>query len=446
VVYDEREYITDAPQGGSIKGPNAMNDDRTSYIHHIYTKDINFFGNAHPLHLAEKYGTPLYVYNETILRTRCKEMKRLVNYENFRVNYSAKANTNLSILRIVRDEGLSVDAMSPGEISIELKAGFKPKDILYICNNVSDEELLFAVNAGVLTSVDSLPQLERYGALNRGGKVAVRINPGIGAGHHEKVVTAGKNTKFGVDPDFIEALKATVQKYDLHLAGLNQHIGSLFMSADSYIDAALFMLSFAKEFPELEFIDFGGGFGIPYRKQEGEQRLNLVDLGNRLQRVIDAWTATSGKKITIKIEPGRYIVAESGILLGRVYAVKENSGKTYVGTDIGFNVLARPVMYGAHHDIEVYGKTPRDATALRPVSVVGNICESGDMIAIDRLLPVLHEGDVLGVLDAGAYGMAMSSNYNCRLRPAEVLITTEGQDVLIRRRDDLDDLLRQFPE
>jgi diaminopimelate decarboxylase len=422
-----------------------LKNNHSFYVHDIWTKNAHFFGSINPLDLVEKYGTPLYVYNESILRTRCRQLKQLVDYDNFRVNYSAKANTNLSILRVIRDEGLSVDAMSPGEIFIELKAGFKPEDILFICNNVSDEEITFAIKAGVLVSVDSISQLARYGRLNRGGKVAVRMNPGVGAGHHEKVITGGKNTKFGVDPIYIDDLKATLQHYELHLAGINQHIGSLFMTSETYIQAASFLLSFAEEFPELEFVDLGGGFGIPYHKEAGEKPLDVTELGKKLQILIDAWIKKTNRRITIKIEPGRFIVAECGVLLGSVHTIKENGGNTYIGTDIGFNVLARPILYNAYHDIEVYSAAVRDTMDKKNVTIVGNICETGDIIAKNRTLPKLVEGDILGILDAGAYGMVMSSNYNCRLRPAEVLITKNGGELLIKKREELDDLIKLFP-
>ena len=423
-----------------------MNNNDFTYIHEIWTRGQDFFGNTSPLSLLEKYGSPLYVYNERILRSRCRELKGLVDLPYFGVNYSAKANTNPALLKIIREEGLYADAMSPGEIYLELKAGFKPEEILFICNNVSDDELHYAIGAGVLVSVDSISQLERYGRLNPGGRVAVRINPGIGAGHHEKVITAGANTKFGVDPRLSAELHAALERHDLRLAGLNQHIGSLFMKGDEFIEAAQFLLSFAEEFPHLEFIDFGGGFGIPYHKEDGEKRLDLSAFGTRLRDVVVPWVHKTGKRIKIKIEPGRYTVAECGVLLGRVYALKTNGGRSYAGTDLGFNVLIRRAMYDAHHDIEVYAATERGQGAKEPVTVVGNICETGDIMAKDRMLPRLMEGDILGVLDAGAYGMVMASNYNCRLRPAEVLITTGGGDVLIRSRDTLEDLARQFPD
>ena len=188
----------------------------------------------------------------------------------------------------------------------------------------------------------------------------------------------------------------------------------------------------------------GGGFGIPYRKQANQTRLDLSDLGEKLSELIHSWINDYGKEIEIKIEPGRYIVAESGILLGKVNAVKRNYRTKYIGTDLGFNVLVRPVMYDSHHDIEIYREKNTPSLKEETVSIVGNICETGDVIAKDRKLPEIFEDDILGVLDSGAYGYSMSSNYNNRLRPAEVLIEADGSSRLIRKRDSIEDLVRNF--
>ncbi|HHV99528.1 MAG TPA: diaminopimelate decarboxylase [Clostridiaceae bacterium] len=409
-----------------------------------FTENTNFYGSTSPKELLMEYGSPLYVYNEKILRQRCREMADLVTYPNFKANFSIKANSNIELLKIVHSEGLYADAMSPGEIYVLLKAGFKPEEIFYVSNNVSEEEMKFAIERGIITSVDSLSQLRQFGRLNPGGKVAIRFNPGIGAGHHEKVVTGGKKTKFGINPEYIDEVKSILKEYSLKLVGVNQHIGSLFMEPESYIESTKYILGIAEQFEDLDFIDFGGGFGIPYRKQEGQQRLDLAYLGEKLDDIMDKWTDKYGKKVFFKTEPGRYIVAECGVLLGTVYSVKQNNGICFVGTDIGFNVLIRPAMYDSHHDIEVYKNASATAKEYKTVTVVGNICESGDIIAKDRLLPQLEEGDIIGVMDAGAYGYSMSSNYNNRLRPAEVLIKENGTAVLIRRRDTLEDLLRNY--
>ncbi|MFP4698362.1 MAG: diaminopimelate decarboxylase [Eubacteriales bacterium] len=412
--------------------------------HNHVTKKLNFYGNTNPVDLIKTYGSALYVYNENIFRERCRELKNLVTYPNFTVNYSVKANSNLSLLKIACEEGLNVDAMSPGEIFVNLEAGFAPEQILYISNNVSKEEMQYAIDKGVLTSVDSVSQLRQYGELNPSGNICIRFNPGVGAGHHEKVVTGGKKTKFGVDPNFIPEVKEILQKYNLKLVGINQHIGSLFMEGTKYVEGVQSILSIAEQFDDLEFVDLGGGFGIPYHKQTNEPRLDLKSLGKQLDEVLKNWVDKYGKKITFKIEPGRYIAGESGVILGTVHTTKFNYDNKYIGTDIGFNILKRPVMYDSHHDIEVYRDNNNKSTKYEFVTIVGNICESGDILAKDRELPEIFEGDVIGVLDSGAYGYCMASNYNNRLRPAEVLIQENGTPKLIRRRDTLEDLMRNF--
>jgi len=410
-----------------------------------FTEETDFFGRQAPKSLLTEFGSPLYVYNETILRERCREMAGLVSYPNFKSNYSIKANSNLELLKIVMEEGLHADAMSPGEIHVLLAAGFKPDEIFYVSNNVSAEEMQFAVDKGILVSCDSLSQLRQFGSINPGGRVAIRFNPGVGAGHHEKVITGGKNTKFGVNIDYLPEVKSILKEYGLKLVGINQHIGSLFMDPDPYIEGVRTILNVARQFEGLEFVDMGGGFGIPYHKQEGQARLSLEEFSKKLSVLINEWTESIGRKIKIKMEPGRYIVAECGVLLGTVYSVKQNFEKNYIGTDLGFNVLVRPVLYDSYHDIEVY----RDGAIVKTedtqhASVVGNICETGDIIAKNRSLPRVTEGDIIGVMDAGAYGYAMSSNYNNRLRPAEVLICQDGSVRLIRRRDTFEDIMRNF--
>ncbi|MBO4927795.1 MAG: diaminopimelate decarboxylase [Clostridiales bacterium] len=410
-----------------------------------YTKQMHFFGNTNVEELVSKYGSPLFVYNEDILRRQMRRVAGILPNHRFTANFSIKTNSNLTILKIANEEGLNADAMSPGEIFVLKKAGFPSDRIFYVSNNVSEEEMHYALDEGVMVSVDSLSQLEMFGRIAPGGRLSVRLNPGVGAGHHEKVVTAGKKTKFGIAAQDIPMIHEIAKKYDLHIVGLNQHIGSLFMDFQPYLDACRNFLHYAEDFDELEFLDFGGGFGTPYHKLADEQEFNLEPFKAALDDLLTEWKKTSGKDVLFKMEPGRYIVAEGGVLLGRVHAVKENYGHKYVGTDIGMNVLMRPELYDSWHDVEIYRDGspvvdgPRDT-----YSVVGNICESGDIVAKDRDLPVTKEGDVAVVLDAGAYGFSMSSNYNNRLRPAEVLITSSGEDVLIRRRETLEDLLRCF--
>jgi len=392
--------------------------------------------------LLKKYGSPIYVYSESILRERCRDLLKAFSGR-ISPSYSAKANTNLTLLKIIREEGLAADAMSPGEIYLLQKSGFSPKEIFYIGNNVSCEEMSYCIERDILVSVDSLSQLELFGQINPGGKVAVRFNPGIGAGHCDKVITAGHKTKFGVQAEFYPEVKEILEKYDLHLVGINQHIGSLFLEAEPYVDAASSLLNLIVEnFPGLEFIDFGGGFGVPYKP--GENRLVLSELSRKLFEVIDHFLEKyDNKNVHFKCEPGRYISAECGLLLGTVNAIKKNYDKNYVGTDIGFNVMMRHVLYDSYHEIEVLSDKNLVGDT-EEVTIVGNICESGDILASDRNIGSVSEGDIIAVKNAGAYGYSMASNYNSRLRPAEVLITEDGSALLIRKADTLQSLMDNF--
>jgi len=412
-----------------------------------YTQDTHFWGKTNPLELAETFGTPVYVYSEKILRDRMRDMTHLISFPGFTANYSIKTNANMTILQMALEEGLNADAMSPGEIFVLQKAGFPKERIFYVSNNVSAEELQYAIDQDVVISLDSLSQLELFGKINRGGRCAVRLNPGIGAGHHEKVITAGKKTKFAISEIEIPEIMRIAEKYELAIIGINQHIGSLFMDTSPFLLAVEHFLALALQFKDLEFVDFGGGFGIPYHKLEGEQSFDLKSFSEALEVIVEAWSVRYGRRVVFKSEPGRYIAAEGGVLLGTVHSIKVNSGVKYIGTDIGMNVLVRPSMYNSWHDIEVFrnGKWIDDLLGTQNVTVVGNICESGDILAKDRELPSVIEGDILCVLDAGAYGYSMCSNYNNRLRPAEVLIDLDGEPRLIRRRDTLEDLLTGFP-
>lgn len=410
-----------------------------------FTEQTGFFGKSKPSGLLREFGSPLYLYNETILRERCREIAGLISYPRFKPNYSIKANSNPELLKIIKEEGFDADAVSPGEVHILLASGFKPEEILFVANNISIEEMKYALDKGVPASCDSISQLRQYGRLNPGGAAVVRFNTGIGAGHHEKVITGGGDTKFGVNMELTGEVKDVLKEYGLRLIGVNQHIGSLFMDAAPYVSAVKSLLSVAEQFEELEFIDMGGGLGIPYHKQDGQKRMNLGDLGGRLSDLLVDWTEARQKDIRVKMEPGRYITAECGVLLGTVHAVKQNGGRTYAGTDVGFNVLIRPAMYDSYHDIEIYESDLIVKTEeTKVVSVTGNICETGDVLAKDRELPPVREGNIIGIMDAGAYGYSMSSNYNCRLRPAEVLVGLDGMPRLIRRRELMEDLMRFF--
>ena len=413
-----------------------------------YINSTDFFKGNDPEAIASKYGTPVYVYNEEIIRKSMETVEGVITKYPYTANYSVKANTNIEILKLALDEGLNCDAMSPGEISLLLKAGFPPEKIFFVSNNVSAEEMQFAIDKGVMVSLDSLDQLDRFGQINPGGRCAVRINPGVGAGHSEKVVTAGKKTKFAIAEEDIDKIFEIADKYDLKIVGINQHIGSGFLDPTPYIDAVTNLLRIADRFENLEFIDFGGGYGIPYHKLDDEKPFPMEDFKTKLEPVLDEFVGRYGKAPLFKSEPGRYCVAEGSVILSRVQALKTNSGIKYVGCDTGMNTLIRPAMYDSYHDIEVIrnGKVvDRDGNAdMETVNVSGPICETGDLIAKGRLLPKAQTGDLLAILDTGAYGYSMASSYNSRPRPAEVMITREGKVVQIRRRETIEDLFRLF--
>lgn len=419
-----------------------------------FLEKVDFFKGNNPENIIKEFGSPLYVYNEDVLRDRMSQVVKVITKYPYTANYSVKANTNIHILKLALDEGVNCDAMSVGEIEMLLKAGFPVERIFFVPNNVAFEEIQFALNKGIMTSLDSLSQLELFGEVcnsmnltDEKRQCAVRINPGVGAGHCEKVVTGGKKTKFGIAEEDIPEIFNIASKYNLTIAGINQHIGSLFMDGQPYLDAVKNLLRIAHQFKELKFIDFGGGYGIPYHKLDDELPFPMEDFKNKLELILDDFVKSYGKIPLFKSEPGRFCVAEGGVILGRVHSLKQNAGNIYAGCDIGMNVLVRPSMYDSHHDIEVIRNgyvVPRVKDDLIEQNVCGNICESGDLLAKNRMLPKIEKNDLICVLDSGAYGYSMCSSYNSRPRPAEILICSDGTVKQIRRRETIEDLMTLF--
>ena len=277
-------------------------------------------------------------------------------------------------------------------------------------------------------NLDSLTQIKRFGEMRPGGTISFRINQGIGAGFHKHTITGGPESKFGIDILQLDEVRALAKKYNLRIIGIQQHIGSNILDENTFMKAITTLLETAKTFPDLESIDFGGGFGIPY--QFGERPLIMQSLGEKISSVLDSFIKEYGRKLLVRFEPGRFLVAEAGVLLAKVTEIKQSPYKIFVGIDSGFNQLIRPAMYGAYHEIInascVTGEKEK-------VSVVGNICESADFFAQDREITKFSEGDTVAILDSGAYGYAMSSLFNSRSLPAEVLV--EGKTSrLIRER------------
>jgi diaminopimelate decarboxylase len=394
--------------------------------------------------LAEKFDTPLYIISETRLRQNYQRLHQTMkhNYDKIKIFYAAKANSNLAVLKTLESEGANVDAVSPGEVFMALTSGFTPERMLFTGTSVRNDELKFLADSNVTVNVDSLSQLNRLLKIAVPQVISVRVNPEIGAGHHNHVITAGKESKFGLwEQDVLKAYEkaknAGVERFGIHM-----HIGSGILDVKPFISALDKLLSIAKIVHkqvgiDFEFVSMGGGIGIPYKP--GEKPLDLVAFSDRVLSLFK--TRISEYNLGTPffcVEPGRYLVADACILLTTVNTVKTTPFKKFIGVDAGFNTLIRPTMYGSYHHIIVANKIV--ATEEEKYDVAGPICESGDLLAKERLLPKIEEGDILAILNAGAYGFSMSSQYNARPRAAEVMVKN-GKYKLIREREQLDDLM-----
>ena len=403
-----------------------------------------YFDGASTIELAEKFDTPLYVVSESQIRENYKRLCNALarNYAKVRVYYAAKANSNLSVLKILETEGAYLDTISPGEIFMALTTGFPPDHILFTGTSVRNDELKFLTDSNVTVNIDSLSQLNRLLKITVPNVLSVRVNPEIGAGHHEHCITAGKNTKFGLWEN--NALKAykTAKKAGVKRFGIHMHVGSGVLDVEPFLLALDKLLNVARKAHDqigvnFEFVDMGGGLGVPYKPEEKE-----IDIARFSKEVLSLFKRKIAEyglgEPFFCVEPGRYLVCDASILLTTVNTVKVTPFKKFVGVDAGFNTLVRPTMYGSYHQVLVANKL--DVSENETYDVVGPVCESGDVLAKDRQLPKVQEGDLLAVLNAGAYGYSMSSQYNARPRAAEVLVKN-GKCALIRMRETLDDLI-----
>jgi diaminopimelate decarboxylase len=396
------------------------------------------------LELARTYGTPLYVYREETIRRRIRGLKRHLTGLPYHLSYACKANSALPILRIMVEEGLGIDAVSPAELELAIRIGFDPDRILYSSNNMTDGEMTVAHERGALLNIGELSRLERYGRAFPGSDVCVRLNPRVGAGHHDHVITAGPSSKFGIDVGRIDEVRETVHRYGLRLVGLHQHIGSGILDTDILREAAAVMLECAAAIDTLEFVNLGGGLGVPYRPDEAP--LDLHSWQDKIVRPLaDYVRKHPARNLFVAFEPGRFLVAESGALIVRANTVKASMGRVFAGVDSGMGHLVRPAIYGAYHAIYNLSNPQGE---LRRYDVVGNICESADFFARDREVQEIREGDWLCVLDTGAYGMSMASEYNLRPLPAEVWIPSSGESPqLLRRSESPGELIdRLYPD
>ena len=365
------------------------------------------------MNLLKKYGSPLYVYDYDVLKERCMDMvsfgKGLGDRLGLKVSmhYSTKANGNLRLLELIKEFGLKIDSMSLLEYNLAKEAGFSNQDILYVCNNISTDEMREIGKEDILMCFDSISQVESFGKIYNNRDIMIRINPNSkGVGHSSKVITTGKETKFGITPYNVSSLKEVCKKYNLNIKGIHLHLGSLFLDdkIDDYISGVRDFLEIVSEyFENIKIVDLGGGFGVDYQRNK---RLSLALLEDRLYEVISSFKGDLKYLEEIKFEPGRYVVCEAGYILGTVNSLKKENDIYWIGTDIGMNVLLRPSMYDAYHEIEIVSLNKNRIIA----NICGNICESCDVLGRKRDVICPSLGDVVKVYDAGAYGYSMVSS------------------------------------
>ena len=402
-------------------------------------KGTMMIGGVSSVDIANKFGTPVYVTDEQIVRENYRNIyNAFAQYMPTEVHYACKANTNLAILSILNQEGSHIDAVSIGEVLTCLKAGFPAERIMYTGVNVSDEELAQVVQTGCRINLDSRSELERLAKITTDIPISFRITPGVASGHSEKVMTGGKGSKFGIPMNQVIDTYARAKDLGFDVKGIHAHTGSGGMTTDPFTDVVDVLCEMVNRIEEevnikLEFLDFGGGIGVPYRPHDPEADLNelAILITDTIQEETDIKT--------VALEPGRFIVCDSTVLLTKCVDIKEAGMKKFVGVDAGFNTLIRPAMYDSYHYVAVANKFNKAGVA--KYEVVGPICESGDYIAHNRALPEMEEGDIVAVYCGGAYGFSMSSNYNSRPRCAEVLVNN-GEAELIREREDFEDLWR----
>ena len=386
--------------------------------------------------LANEFGTPLYIYDAGKIIRQAQQLKSAFSGMEVKIKFAAKALTNISILKLMKQNGIGVDVVSIQEAQIALKAGFIPNEINFTPNGVDFDEIMQAVDLGLSINLDNLSILEKFGQ-KYGAQYpcGIRLNPHIMAGGNLKISTGHSNSKFGISIQQLPALLESVEKYKINISGLHIHTGSEIIEIDVFLKMAEILFNIALKFPSLKFLDFGGGFKVAYK--ESDRVTNVNELGLKLGKIFDDFRHQHGKKLELWLEPGKYLVSEAGYLLVKTNVVKQTPTITFVGVNSGLNHLIRPMMYDAYHEI-VNVTNPKGEQKV--YTVVGNICET-DTIGTDRKLSEVREGDLLVIKNAGAYGYMMASNYNSRLRPAEVLII-DGKAKLIRERETLERVLQ----
>ncbi|WP_457616939.1 diaminopimelate decarboxylase [Lutibacter sp.] len=386
--------------------------------------------------LTQKYGSPLYVYDTSKMES---QYQRILNafskVKKLKINYAVKANSNINILKFFKKINSGIDTVSIQEVLLGIEAGFSPESIIFTPNGVSLSEIEEAAKLGVQINIDNLSVLEQFGHHYPNIPVCVRINPHIMAGGNRKISVGHINSKFGISIHQVPHIKRVVENTGMKINGVHMHTGSDILDIDVFLAATEILFNTALEFQDLEFIDFGSGFKVPYK--EGDISTNIEELGAKLSTRFLEFCKEYGKELTLVFEPGKFLVSEAGVFLTHVNVVKHTPSNVFASVDSGLNHLIRPMLYDAYHHIHnISNPSGRE----RYYEVVGYICET-DTFGSNRRISEISEGDILCFNNAGAYCFSMSSNYNSRFKPAEVLIHN-GKDYLIRKQETFNDLLK----
>ena len=390
--------------------------------------------------LAEQFGSPLYVYNAEKIQSQYNRLTKAFSKVNkLRINYAMKALSNVAILQLLKEMGSGLDTVSIQEVLLGLHAGYDPEKIFYTPNGVSLEEIEEVNAMGVQINIDNLSILEQFGAKYPKVPVCIRINPHVMAGGNANISVGHIDSKFGISVHQLPHLVRIVENTKMNIVGIHMHTGSDILDIEVFLYAAEILFDAAKNFKNLEFLDFGSGFKVPYKKDDIET--DIEELGKKLSKRFNAFCTEYGKELTLIFEPGKFLVSEAGFFLAKVNVVKQTTSTVFAGIDSGFNHLIRPMFYGSQHHIENISN-PKGKE--RFYSVVGYICET-DTFANNRKIAEIKEGDILSFRNAGAYCFSMASNYNSRFKPAEVL-WMNGEGHLIRAHETFEDLLKnQIP-
>ena len=392
------------------------------------------------LQIAEKFGSPIYVYDSNKIISQYNRLKNAFSsVSSLKLNYAAKALSNISVLKLFNSLGSGLDTVSVQEVQLGLKAGFKPESIIFTPNVVSLQEIETVAELGVQINIDNLSILEQFGTKHPKVPVCIRINPHVMAGGNTNISVGHIDSKFGISIHQIPLLLRIVENTGMNINGIHMHTGSDILDIDVFLYASEILFETAQNFKDLEFIDFGSGFKVPYK--EGDIETNIEELGKKLSKRLNKFCTSYGKELTLAFEPGKFLVSEAGVFLAKVNVVKQTTSTVFAQIDSGFNHLIRPMLYGSQHEIiNISNPDGRE----RFYSVVGYICET-DTFANNRRISEINEGDILCFKNAGAYCFTMASNYNSRYRPAEVLIH-EGEAHLIRKRETFEDIINNQVE